>query len=295
MALPKNKTMFVGYLPELWTIENNRSCFSLKICGSTSSSKNWMFYYAMYVVYVLYVMYVVHVMYVTHDIQLMMLKSPAKTNSWLKSPWGDIPRSQAVNARKNVMLNHLLSHGPSCEEMAVNWVGDLPSGNWLLPSQLDITHDNFGDLPSGHLPLCEAENGCWVGWFTYEWWFAIAMLANRRVVTRLVKRLLNGMIHQVTKCALAYNGKTRKSGHFHGVLGIYCPYRTKKIKVSVFCFLLLLFVVLRYVYHKPQKLLSSVCQVGGSSLPPEKYTRKSMEIIGPFVARYSMSGSKGFC
>ena len=121
------------------------------------------------------------------------------------------------------------------------------------------------------------------------------MLANRRVVTRLVKRLLNGMIHQVTKCALAYNGKTRKSGHFHGVLGIYCPYRTKKIKVSVFWFLLLLFVVLRYVYHKPQKLLSSVCQVGGSSLPPEKYTRKSMEIIGPFVARYSMSGSKGFC
>ena len=48
------------------------------------------------------------------------------------------------------MLNHLLSHGPSCEEMAVNRVGDLPSGNWLLPSQLDITHDNFGPLVIYH-------------------------------------------------------------------------------------------------------------------------------------------------
>ena len=53
-------------------------------------------------------------------------------------------------------------------------------------------------------------------------------------------------------------------------LGIYWGYTVhlEPKKTSLFGFLLRLFVVLRYAYHKPKKLLSSVCRVGGSS--PEK-------------------------
>ena len=66
------------------------------------------------------------------------------------------------------------------------------------------------------------------------------------------------------------------SGHFHGdVLGIYWGYTVhlEPKKTSLFGFLLPLFVVLRYAYHKPKKLLSSVCRVGGSS-------PRSMETVG---------------